>query len=65
MGMRRGSGLGQGLGMGRRFDSGVNPPENTVANVFDELKDLRQEYQAAQNALNSLEAKIAALEAQK
>lgn len=69
MGMRRGLGLGQGLGqgqrMGRRFDTGVNPPATTPANVSDELKNLREEYQAAQNTLSSLEAKIAALEAQK
>lgn len=65
MGMRRGLGLGQGLRMGRRFDSGVNPPVTSPANVSDELKNLREEYQAAQNTLSSLEAKIAALETQK
>jgi hypothetical protein len=65
MGMRRGSGLGQGLRMGRRFDSGVNPPVTSQANASDELKNLREEYQAAQNTLSSLEAKIAALESQK
>jgi hypothetical protein len=65
MGMRRGSGLGQGLRMGRRFDSGVNPPVTGPANVSDELKNLREEYQAAQQTLSSLEAKIAALESQK
>ncbi len=65
MGMRRGLGLGQGLRMGRGFDSGVNPPVTSPANVSDDLKNLREEYQAAQNTLSSLEAKIAALEAQK
>lgn len=63
MGMRRGSGLGQGQRIGRRFDSGVNPPVASPANVSDELKNLREEYQAAQKTLSSLEAKIAALEA--
>lgn len=65
MGMRRGLGLGQGLRMGRRFDTGVNPPVTGSATVPDELKNLREEYEAAQNALRSLEAKIAALEGQK
>lgn len=65
MGMRHCSGQGQGQRMGRRFDSGPNPPLNRPANVSTELKNLREEYQVASNALSALEAKIAALEAQK
>ncbi|GAB6193012.1 DUF5320 domain-containing protein [Desulfocastanea catecholica] len=65
MGMRRGLGLGQGLRMGRRFDDRMNLPVTPPANLSDELKNLREEYQAAQNTLSSLEGKIAALEAQK
>ena len=69
MGMRRGLGPGQGLGqgqrMGRRFDSGVNPQVTPPANVADELKNLREEYQAAHNTLSLLGEKIAALDVQK
>jgi hypothetical protein len=64
LGMRRGLGQGQGqsFGLGRRFDSGVEPLQSSGIDVSEELRNLKEQYLTAQKMLITLEQKIAALE---
>jgi hypothetical protein len=67
-GRGRGMGMGCGLGQGRNvqpgcgFDQTAGVPESTRDAGSEELRTLREQHQAAQQALNMIEKKIAALE---
>lgn len=61
MGMGRGSGQGRNLQPGRRFDQNAETQSTRDAGS-EELRDLKEQYQAAQQALNMIEKKIASLE---
>ncbi len=65
MGTRRGVGQGQGLGQGPRFDSRVEPPKSNETDGLEELRNLKEQHQAAQKTLSVIEEKIAALESRK
>lgn len=60
-----GQGLGQGLGQSRRFDTNSEPPQSKENKASQELGNLKEQYQAAKNALNIIEEKIAAIESGK
>ncbi|NOR24804.1 MAG: hypothetical protein GQ542_10505 [Desulforhopalus sp.] len=60
MGTRCGQGQGQGLGQGRRLDSGTEQPQRAGVANSDELKNLKEQYQAAQKVLSTIEEKIIA-----
>jgi hypothetical protein len=66
-GMRRGLGLGQGrgpgqgFGLGRRFAGTVEQPQGQRVDSSEELKDLKEQYQAVRKTLSTIEEKLAAL----
>lgn len=60
MGMCRG--LGQGSGLGRRAGTAVELSQSPATDGSDEVKILKDQYQAAQKSLSSIEKKLAALE---
>jgi hypothetical protein len=65
MGMRRGSGQGRNLQQGPGGDQAAGTTQSTQNAGSEELTDLKEQYQAAQQALDMLEKKIAALESGK
>ncbi len=64
-GLGRGLGLGQGLGQGRRFEGGMESPQNNKVDLSEELKTLKEQYLAGQEMISTLEQKIAAMESRK
>ena len=65
LGMGRGLGQGQNRGQNRNFNSGAQSSQNMTNDGSEELRDLKEQYQAAQKTLSILEEKIAALESTK
>lgn len=65
MGMGRGLGQGRNVQQGRRFDQTAGVPQSTGNAGSEELRELKDQHQAAQQALDMLEKKIAALESGK
>lgn len=55
-----GQGQGQGSGQGRRLDSGAGQAQRAGVANSDELKNLKEQYQAAQKVLSNIEEKIIA-----
>ena len=61
MGMGRGLGKGPNVQQGRRFNQAAAPQQSTQDAASEQLRELQEQYQAGQHALNNIEQKIAAL----
>ena len=60
MGLCRG--MGQGAGQGRRVGAVAGSSQSPEIDRINQLTNLKEQYEAAQNALSILEKKIAALD---
>jgi hypothetical protein len=65
MGVGCGSGQGRNVQQGRTFDQTAGVPQSTRDAGSEELRDLQEQHQAAQQALKMIEKRIAALESGK
>jgi hypothetical protein len=61
LGLGQGRGLGQGFGLGRRLDGAAEQPQSQGIDSSEELRDLKEQYQAVQKTLSTIEEKLAAL----
>jgi hypothetical protein len=61
LGLGQGRGLGQGFGLGRRLDGAAEQPQSQGIDSSEELRDLKEKYQAVQKTLSTIEEKLAAL----
>ncbi len=61
LGLGQGRGLGQGFGLGRRFAGAVEQPQSQGIDSSEELRDLKEQYQAVRKTLSTIEEKLAEL----
>ncbi len=60
-GLGQGRGLGQGFGLGRRIAGAAEQPQSQGGDYSEEIKDLKEQYQAVRKTLSTIEEKLTAL----